>query len=142
LARESKAELTDRLRREGRFEAFKKRREELKVQGVPAKEAWSQAATEFPPPDSPVTKAISRLLTKAEIRAIEHKPRIKTGQAIRWVFDHLEGDWVQPRDAPSVGAWSLREWARSSAAARGEFYRLFAAKMLACGKGRGRTCLR
>ncbi len=50
--RESKAELTDRLRREGRWDAFKKRREELKAGGVPAREAWYQAAAEFPP-DSP-----------------------------------------------------------------------------------------
>ena len=53
MARESKAELTDRLRREGRFEAFKKHREELKAQGVPAKEAWWQAATEFPAATEP-----------------------------------------------------------------------------------------
>ena len=47
--RESKSELTDRLRREGRWDAFKKRREELKAAGTPAKQAWIQAAAEFPP---------------------------------------------------------------------------------------------
>ena len=49
MSRESKAELTDRLRREGRFDEFKKRREELKAEGIPANEAWYQAAVEFPP---------------------------------------------------------------------------------------------
>jgi hypothetical protein len=33
MHRESKAELTDRLRREGRWEAFKERREQLKAAG-------------------------------------------------------------------------------------------------------------
>ena len=46
--RESKAELTDRLRREGRWEAFKKRREELKVGGMSAQDAWLVAREEFP----------------------------------------------------------------------------------------------
>jgi hypothetical protein len=35
--RESKAELTDRLRREGRWDEFKKRREELKAQQTVAR---------------------------------------------------------------------------------------------------------
>ncbi|MEK6677600.1 MAG: hypothetical protein AABZ47_18345 [Planctomycetota bacterium] len=47
--RESKAELTDRLRREGRWEAFKKRREELKAGGMEAQDAWLVAREEFPP---------------------------------------------------------------------------------------------
>lgn len=127
---ESKGELTDRLRREGRFEAFKKRREDLKAGGTPAHEAWRLAAAEFPPESgNPTPPAPSRSLTKTEIRALKRKPGIKIAQAIRWVFDHLEGDWLQPRDAPSVGAWSLREWARSNPVARSDFYRLFAAKI-------------
>jgi len=129
---ESKAELTDRLRREGRFEAFKKHREELKADGTPAKQAWFEAAAELPPlTDSTRPQSQSHTLTKTDFRAIKRKPRIKIGQAIRWAFDHLEGEWVRPKDAPSIGAWSLREWARSSAAARTEFYRMFAAKLLA-----------
>jgi len=131
MHRESKAELTDRLRREGRFEEFKKRREQLKSEGVPAKEAWWQAAAEFPPPSDPARLPTqSRPFTKADLRTIKRKTPAKIGQIIRWAFDHLEGDWLEPRDAPSVGAWSLREWARSSPTARAEFYRLFAVKML------------
>ena len=130
--RESKGELTDRLRREGRFDAFKKRREDLKAGGTPAGDAWRQAAAEYLPEcGNPTPQAPSRSLTKTEVRALKRKPCIDVGQAIRWAFDHLEGDWLQPRDAPSVGAWSLREWARSSPLARSDFYRLFAAKMLA-----------
>lgn len=48
MHRESKGELTDRPRREGRWEAFVERREELKAEGTPAKQGWFQAAVEFP----------------------------------------------------------------------------------------------
>jgi len=49
--RESKGELTDRLRREGRWDAFKKRREDLKADGMAASDAWDVAAAEFPSAD-------------------------------------------------------------------------------------------
>ena len=129
--RESKAELTDRLRREGRFETFKKRREELKAEGIAASDAWDVAAAEFPPPPEQALHEQTSAFTKNEFRTIKKKPRIRIGQAIRWVFDNLEGDWVRPKDAPSAGAWSLRQWARSSTATRAEFYRIFAVRLLA-----------
>ena len=43
--RESKSQLMNRLRREGRWGAFKARREELNVGGMPAKDAWVEAST-------------------------------------------------------------------------------------------------
>ena len=127
MHRESKAELTDRLRREGRWEAFVKRREELKVEGVPAKEAWWQAATEYPPqnghgPDGPPPKM--------DLSALKGKPSVSVVPAATWAFEYLDADWVTPADAPSLGAWSLRDWARSNIATRTEFYRLFAAKLV------------
>jgi len=125
--RESKAELTDRLRREGRFDAFKKRREELKAGGMPASDAWDAAAEEFPSPDA---KPDTGTVPKADLRALKGKPAVSVVQAAAWAFEQLDCDWITPADAPSPGAWSLREWARSSMAARTEFYRLFVAKVL------------
>lgn len=125
--RESKAELTDRLRREGRWEAFKKRREELKAAGTPAKQSWYEAAVEFPPPDAqPVVKATPEV----DLQALQGKPAVSVVQAAAWAFEHLDADWIKPADAPSPGAWSLREWARSSMTARSEFYRTFVAKIV------------
>jgi hypothetical protein len=46
---ESKRELTDRLRADGRWPAFIHRREELKARGMSAAIAWRMAAAEFPP---------------------------------------------------------------------------------------------
>ncbi len=125
--RESKAELTDRLRREGRLEAFKKRREELKAEGVPAKQAWYQAATEFPPPavTTPAQEAPS-----IDLQSLKGKSPVSVVLAATWAFENLDADWVLPADAPSAGAWSLREWARSNVVTRTEFYRMFAAKIV------------
>ena len=125
--RESKAELTDRLRREGRFDAFKKRREELKAGGMPASDAWDVAAEEFP---SLEAKPDPGTVPKADLQAIKGKPPVSIVQAAAWAFEQFDCDWITPADAPSPGAWSLREWARSSIAARTEFYRLFVAKVL------------
>ena len=113
--RESKAELTDRLRREERFEAFKKRREELKTGGTAASDAWDVAAAEFPPPDAKLTAVAAPMV---DLQALKGKPSVSIAQAAAWVFEQLNCDWITPADAPSPGAWSLLEWARSNMARR------------------------
>lgn len=125
--RESKAELVDRLRREGRFAAFKKRREELKAEAIPAKQAWYQAAAEFPPPTAPPSVTAGMAV---DLHALRDKPKVPVVSAAAWAFEHLDANWVTPVDAPSAGAWSLLHWARSSMAARSEFYRTFVAKLV------------
>jgi hypothetical protein len=127
MNRESKAELTDRLRQEGRFEAFKKRREELKASGVPAKEAWWQAAAEFPSPTAPPAPAKSPAI---DLSALKGKKPIPVALMAAWVAENLDADWITPADAPSPGAWSMREWARSSPSTRSEFYKTFVAKIV------------
>lgn len=124
---ESKAELTDRLRREGRWDAFKKRREELKAGGMAAIDAWDAASTEFPSLD---TKPNPGTVPKADLQALKGKPPVFIAEAAGWVFEQLNCDWTTPADAPRAGAWRLLEWARSSMAARTEFYRLFAARIV------------
>jgi hypothetical protein len=125
--RESKAELTDRLRREGRFEAFKKRREELKAGGMAASDAWGAAATEFLSLD---TKPVGGAVPTVDLQALKGKPPVSIVNAAAWAFEYLDTDWITPTDAPSAGAWSLCAWARSSMAARTEFYRMFAARIV------------
>ena len=44
--------------------------------------------------------------------------------------ENLDADWITPADAPSPGAWSMREWARSSPSARSDFYKTFVAKIV------------
>ena len=125
--RESKAELTDRLRREGRFEAFKKRREELKAGGMAASDAWDVAAGEFLPP---VAQSATGEARTVDLRALKGKPAVSVVQAAAWASEQLDCDWIKPADAPSPGAWGMLEWARSSMTARSEFYRTFVAKLV------------
>ena len=117
----------DRLRREGRFEAFKKRREELRAGGTPAKQAWYEAAVEFPPP---VAQPAAKAVHSVDLQALKGKPAVTVAKAAAWAFEHLDADWIKPADAPSAGAWGMREWARSNIAARSEFYRTFVAKIV------------
>lgn len=133
--RESKAELTDRLRSEGRWEAFRKRREELKAGGMAAADAWNAAKVEFPPPNG---RQRNGETSKVDLGALRGKPAVSVAQAAAWVFEYLDADWIIPADAPSAGAWSLREWAQSSLAARGDFYRLFATKSVMQMQGKTR----
>ena len=133
--RESKAELTDRLRREGRWDAFKKRREELKAGGTAAADAWGVATAEFPPADA---KRSNGKASVVELRALKGKQAVSVVEAATWAFEYLDADWIKPADAPSAGAWSLREWARSSMAARTEFYKMFATKLVMAPQEKGR----
>jgi len=123
--RESKAELTDRLRREGRWDAFVRRREVLKTEGVEAGEAWTMAAAEFPPATTPDAVQSKLSLTREALETLRGKPRVYFMEAIEWVCDHLDADWVQPSDDPDLQSWRLRAWARYSAATRTEFHRTF-----------------
>jgi hypothetical protein len=121
--RESKSQLTDRLRREGRFDDFKRRREELKAEGIPAKYAWYQAAVEFP--REHLTPAAEPLI-----------PWSKAGHIVKAAKDDLE--WllralpvqIPPRVAasnPKLHAILLA--LRSDPALRSQFHSLVLARL-------------
>lgn len=127
--KESKGALADRLRREGRWDAFVRRREVLKTEGVEAGEAWTIAAAEFPPA-TPADAAQPNLsVSREELEALRSKPRVGFAQAIEWTLDHLDCEWVESSDAPDATSWSLLRWARSSPSARSEFHRSYAGKL-------------
>jgi hypothetical protein len=127
---ESKGELTTRLRQEGRWDAFVKRREQLKAEGARAKDAWEQAAAEFPPVDVPVGAAVVVVVDPVELEALRGKEPVGMLEAVRWVFNFACVPWVKPGDAPSAGAWGLLQWAKRNPASLTEFYRTFAARLL------------
>ena len=128
--RESKADLTDRLRREGRWDAFMRRREQLKAEGVAAGEAWTEAAAEFPPGNASNAVEPKQALTREEVEALRRKPRVSFAESVEWVCDYMDAEWVQPSEAPDLRTWNLRAWARSSPAARAEFHRAYASRIL------------
>jgi hypothetical protein len=131
MPQESKAELTDRLRREGRWDAFVRRREELKSQNVPAEEAWHTAAEEFPPLEtaSDAGGSTCEMIPEEDAESLWEKLQ-KNGwpdmhQIVAWVFNALDMPDMHPADAPSGSAWSLLMWVRASSRHREVFLTSF-----------------
>jgi hypothetical protein len=120
--RESKAELTDRLRREGRFDEFKKRREQLRVEGVPAKDAWQQAATEFPAPARPDFAIVPTIKWK------DAEPNLRRAHDnFDWL---LQAIYVKlPKNACNPYVRKLIERIRSDPSVQTEFFRLALKRM-------------
>lgn len=130
--RESKGDLTSRLRREGRWNEFVARREALKAEGLPAAEAWNAAAAEFPPPtpQSDENAASGEDVSGYDLSALDGKPQISMIKVVQWAFEHLDSPGVTPADAPSAGAWTMLTWARQNGDTRSEFMKTFMAKLM------------
>ncbi|MFA7176718.1 MAG: hypothetical protein WC114_05685 [Smithellaceae bacterium] len=133
--KESKIDLTDRLRREGRWaeaSAFKDEViREMRSFGhdrISAKEkGWEEMERLFPPlppaaeeEDDPAAEegfeefpAVDEEAVEAMLdRADKGVSAVDLFGDIRWVYSQLENKRVQPAQAPSAGAWSLLLWAR------------------------------
>jgi hypothetical protein len=135
---ESKIELTERLRREGRWAEASKLKDtamqEFRGKGMKRDEAsdaaWEAMATAFPPLP-PAEESISEVPNMAtgnphgygghdeDLIALDALlKRIGDQQSpdlIRdslWVYQHLANRNAKPENAPSLGAWSLLQWAR------------------------------
>lgn len=140
---ETKTDFKERLQREGRWKEAVKRRENLKKLGMSAANAWKTIAAEFPIEPSAETvpaKASAKAPTKggaAPRRAgglqkadFPGLATVNIRQDVYWVYNNIDVTDVTAKDAPSPGAWSMREWARHSGMQRNEFYRNFCAKLL------------
>lgn len=110
--------------------------------------AWKLMMEKYPPSEG---RSVDKTAPVAPRETAEDRPASKQSQAkgapvfsrdrgdkalkadIReaaiWVFNTMDVD-VQPDDAPTTGAWSLRSWARSHAANTSEFYRSMVSKLL------------
>lgn len=132
--KESKIDLTDRLRREGRWaeaSAFKDEViREMRSFGhdrISAKEkGWEEMERLFPPlppaveEEGPEAEEGSEEFPAVDEEAVEAMlDRADKGVSavdlfgdIRWVYSQLENKRVRPDQAPSAGAWSLLLWAR------------------------------
>ncbi len=51
--------------------------------------------------------------------------RVGYSEMVRWVLDRVDvtDEDLDPRDAPSPGAWSMLQWVRRDEAARKEFFK-------------------
>jgi len=114
MAKETNGKLREKLQ-ESRWAALKMEREQRRFGVEPV--GGGNVEEDEPAP-------------KPDLSALKGKPAISIVEAAAWVFEMLDCDWVTPADAPSSGAWSLLIWARSSMAARSEFYKMFANKVV------------
>ena len=111
----SKSSLIERWKREGRWEDIdiekNARIKELRSSGIlkaaAGEQAWQEMADKYPP-----------IEPKQEPKTFEPIADLAGDNgdfvaAAQWAFDNLARD-VEPKDAPSAGAWSLLKWARNS----------------------------
>ena len=130
---ESKIDLTDRLRREGRWaEASKFKdtaRADFRAKGMKrdeaAEAAWAAMAAAYPPLPAPEPVPEPEPAPPGESAAVDDSGGMEVLPAwiddaappdltrdIKWVYQHLENKGARPEQAPSAGAWSLLVWAR------------------------------
>ena len=114
MAKETNGKLRDKLK-ESRWAALEMEREQRRFGVEPVGGGNGEGDGSAPKPD---------------LSALKGKPSVRIVEAAAWVFEMLDCDWVAPADAPSSGAWSLLIWARSSMAARSDFYKMFANKVV------------
>ncbi|MCX7429147.1 MAG: hypothetical protein NTW96_26415 [Planctomycetia bacterium] len=120
---ESKIALTERLRREGRWEEasrFKDTRD-FRAKGLKRSEAgpaaWEAMATAFPPLGTEpgtipgATPGHDDEIDDDLIDLAGGQP-FDFARDVVWVYGHLDDRAMTPKDAPSAGAWGLLTWAR------------------------------
>lgn len=148
----TKTQIEADAKHKGLWDVFKRRREELKGKGVDPREAWEQAAREIVynpeyvpalgradddvaenPPETPPGESAGSPGGEDEIpqemidRAL--KDPVDMRETIQFVFQTLAVPNLKPKDAPSLAAWEMWNWARNRGG-QGEFYRSYVPKLL------------
>ena len=123
---EGKIAITERLRKEGRWEEASKFRDEarqrLRTDGKSkheaAEEAWALMAQEFPTLASTTLddEALTSLddLDPEELATLADGLHTDLARDVLWVYANLENRRATVKDAPCLGAWSMLRWARGS----------------------------
>ncbi len=119
---ESKIEMTERLRAEGRWGEASRYKDEtlrrLRAEGMKKAEAaelaWQRMAEKYPPHSPPaaweeVVPADEDIDDLVE-RIGDQRPDLVRDTL--WAYEHLADRRAMPNDAPSAGAWALLAWAR------------------------------
>jgi hypothetical protein len=123
---ESKIVATDRLRKEGRWEEASlwrdEKRKQLRADGqakASSNEAsWDAMRDQFPPiPQSdhaPAKGSSTGGLELVDAGSSDYNGQPDLVRDTLWTYENLARRGVTPKDAPSLGAWSLLGWARES----------------------------
>ncbi len=135
---ESRVVATERLRREGRWEeasAYKEAvRDDLRSQGTRRNEAismaWEAMLQKYAPAETEEPEEFDFDALGGQVG--DGEPDL-TDDTL-WVYQHLENKKAKPEDAPSLGAWSLLQWARR---ARNQFFERILPKAMTVRDRRG-----
>ena len=87
-----------RLREEGKFKDFSRRRKELQAEGLEAAASWSQAATEFGFGSGQSTVQPSPLVTRQVTSKMFEGRQSSIGTDFEWVYENQAVEDVRPGD--------------------------------------------
>ena len=146
---ETRAEAMHRLQREGRWEEASAYRQEVRkqqrVQGKTKAKAgqiaWQMMAERFPPlgagqgtqvagSDGLSSEQFDELLRRTAGQGVD------LIRDVLWTYENLANTNAAAEDAPSMGAWSLLEWARNY---RNHFFERLLPKALTAKERQGET---
>lgn len=141
----------------GLWRQFIEIRERLKKDGVPAADAWFEAAKELDPEmwgsgevkpvrvaskpaDLPHVRSDSVVKEEVEVervvsgvgatKAVFAGKKVATVKVVEWVASNMQVVDVLPEDAPSSEAWGMLVWARRSPVNESQFWGSIYAKLL------------
>lgn len=147
----NRAERKKRLQAEGKWDAFKTKRDELRASGKSVQESDEEAwlfvspdkdAGLLPPVDVSVPDisgvdaddALKPIVASGKSRISKSvwsgRDRVGPREVCEWVFDNMWVDDITPADAPSAGAWGLLIACRRYPDVFKDFYRTTWPKIL------------
>jgi hypothetical protein len=141
---ETRAQLKERLQREGKWGNFLAIREKLKADGLPPDRAREQALAQVdalppqqPEPPGPAGPGYPPPAEEPGLTPAEPWPnfnkQVPTWESAAWVAENLANPAVRPQDAPSGLAFGLLQWCRSSPAHTTTFWTSLYPKLLPSG---------
>jgi len=147
---ETRAEAMHRLQREGRWEEASAYRQEVRKQQRAAGKtkakagqiAWQMMAERFLPLGAAQGTQVDGS-DGLSYQQLDELLRRTAGQGVDlirdvfWTFENLANTDVAAEDAPSMGAWSLLEWAKNH---RNYFYERLLPKALTAKERQSGTC--
>ena len=105
------------LKKDGRFNEFKRRRAELESSGLSKSESYVIATSEFgsgSPAASPAAPPSARETPGPELSQDVFRGKTSTlREDYQWVYDNIAASACNAEDSPSCGAWGLLQFARS-----------------------------
>ena len=136
---ESKITVTDRLRREGKWEEASlwrdEKRKELRSTGQSRadanEESWQAMIDQFPPlPGSGEDQSPGGYysIELVDVNSGDFDDQADLVRDTLWAYESLCMKGVEAEDAPSLGAWSLLNWARQN---RNRFFEVLLPKAMA-----------